>query len=490
MPCRDETHEHDWPKEGTLVISKCEIFCGYCAGPDAKKPYLHPWELRGHVRDVHARDQGLPIIVSPRPPKPHVNPTTVKRKHTEVEESDSEEGEGSDNNEDESADEEEEEEDSDDNENKSSDEDDPMKGHAASFKPVGPKSGPPSAKRAKQATSMGPPPAAPMNNPAVPFPQMPMLAQQQYQAQYQQQVQGLARAASAHMNPNGQGIAGYAQQMPNNGQRPTSNMGLASGSMGPQMNPQAGHMQGQSYGRIYPVAGQPMFATQPQVQYRPVQTSSGAFYASHPDSIAQAPGPPNHQRLRNLTTHMLTHSNMSELSVINHYQQEIEYIRQLQNTRVMTTFQESMRAVMLHETTQQMRYMFANPPKEFDGLVAQSLMGILRNKGVGDLIQNPDYAQQQPGQRTFSGGQQPTTQHPAFQQPVVQQTNAEQVGPQQFLAQQPGPVKFGAQQTAPEQVTAQQPGARQLVDQPLPASSAPEKQPQKASSLLPSPMKR
>jgi hypothetical protein len=70
MPCRDETHEHNWPMKGTLELCKCEIFCGYCTGDAAQVVYIHPWELRGHIRDVHARGQGLAIIVSPRPPKP------------------------------------------------------------------------------------------------------------------------------------------------------------------------------------------------------------------------------------------------------------------------------------------------------------------------------------------------------------------------------------------------------------------------------------
>jgi hypothetical protein len=70
MPCRDETHEHNWPREGTLEISKCEIFCGYCTGDDAKVVHPRHWDLRAHIRDVHARGQGLAIIVSPRPPKP------------------------------------------------------------------------------------------------------------------------------------------------------------------------------------------------------------------------------------------------------------------------------------------------------------------------------------------------------------------------------------------------------------------------------------
>jgi hypothetical protein len=68
MPCRDETHIHDWPTEGTIEICKCEIFCGYCTGDAAKVVYEHPWQLRGHIRE-HAQKEGLAIKVSPQPPK-------------------------------------------------------------------------------------------------------------------------------------------------------------------------------------------------------------------------------------------------------------------------------------------------------------------------------------------------------------------------------------------------------------------------------------
>jgi hypothetical protein len=48
-----------------------------------------------------------------------------------------------------------------------------IKSHAASFKPVGSKTGPPSPKRTKQTTSMGPPASVPMNNSSGLAPQMP-----------------------------------------------------------------------------------------------------------------------------------------------------------------------------------------------------------------------------------------------------------------------------------------------------------------------------
>jgi hypothetical protein len=50
---------------------------------------------------------------------------------------------------------------------------DSLKSHAASFQPVGPKTGPPSPKRTKQTTVMEPPTLMPMNNSSGPPPHMP-----------------------------------------------------------------------------------------------------------------------------------------------------------------------------------------------------------------------------------------------------------------------------------------------------------------------------
>jgi hypothetical protein len=50
---------------------------------------------------------------------------------------------------------------------------DSIKTHAASFQPVGPKTGPPSPKRTKQTTVMGPPPSMPMNSSSGLPPHMP-----------------------------------------------------------------------------------------------------------------------------------------------------------------------------------------------------------------------------------------------------------------------------------------------------------------------------
>ena len=38
MPCRIPSHTHDWPRSGTLSISKCESKCGFCSSTKDYKP--------------------------------------------------------------------------------------------------------------------------------------------------------------------------------------------------------------------------------------------------------------------------------------------------------------------------------------------------------------------------------------------------------------------------------------------------------------------
>lgn len=56
MPCSDPTHHHEWPEDGELVIYRCERFCAFCTGDDAKHEWKYPWFLRRHVRAVHGRE--------------------------------------------------------------------------------------------------------------------------------------------------------------------------------------------------------------------------------------------------------------------------------------------------------------------------------------------------------------------------------------------------------------------------------------------------
>ncbi|KAF6228543.1 hypothetical protein HO173_011845 [Letharia columbiana] len=46
MPCRIPSHTHDWPRSGTLSISKCESKCGFCT---STKDYKPASALRKHV---------------------------------------------------------------------------------------------------------------------------------------------------------------------------------------------------------------------------------------------------------------------------------------------------------------------------------------------------------------------------------------------------------------------------------------------------------
>ncbi|KAG9677513.1 hypothetical protein KCU99_g1594, partial [Aureobasidium melanogenum] len=485
MPCRDETHEHEWPTEGTLHICRCEIFCGYCDGEDAKVVYNYPWHLRDHIRKVHARAQGLSITVSPQPPKLH---KSVKRKHAEVEENDTDENEDED-------------EESEKNESSGSEyqEDQkkkgkgkakigsfarapsdpftanvtedaipgtaplrlrakpagkskksPMEGHAASYKPVGPSS----PKRLEQSTAMGPPPRVPINNSTG-------TALMPHQQLYLQRTQGLARASSAHLSTNGSGLASHPQQVANNGQPtagnvrlPAGTMGPPNGTLGPSPIPRHVPMPGQTYGRVNPATGQPMIPTHLPGQVPQSQSAIRDFYTSHPHHIAPAIGPPNHQRLRGLTTHMLSHANMTEQSVINHYQQEIEYIRSLQTTRLMTTIQEQMYGAI----EQQMRQQFMQPPRElevfFFHVVEHALMryGLIRAAPLPQENQVPGGAQfgQQQGvqARDLRHGQ----QHPG---------QAQQMGGGQNIGQQPPRVVAGGQQSTAQPLMAQQAGFRE-----------------------------
>ncbi|KAK6002144.1 hypothetical protein QM012_001782 [Aureobasidium pullulans] len=488
MPCRDKTHEHDWPTEGLLHIRRCEIFCGYCDGEDAKVVHNYPWHLRDHIRKVHAHAQGLSITVSPQAPKVH---TSVKRKHEEMEKSDSDEHE-----------EEEEDEKSEENESSGSEyqEDQNKKGkakvktgsqtkplsdsfaandaedasskpaslrlrakpagkpkksslegHAASFKPVGPSS----PKHPARPTAMGPPPAVPINNSTGP-PPLP------YQ-QLHQRMQDFARAPSAHVIATSLGPAGRPQQIANNGQPnvgnirpPTSNIGPLNGnmgppnaSMGPSMNSQRAPMPDQSYGRVNPFINQPMIPNHQPGQIPQPHPAIRDFYTSHPQVITPAAGPPNHQRLRNLTTHMLTHSNMSEQSVVNHYQQEIEYIRSLHTTRLMTSLQEQ----MYGSVVQQVRQQFVQPPLELEVFLFRVVEHALVRHG---LIAAPLPSQ---GTHRPPLGQQQGGQVAGLRQTQQQQMDPQRYGSQQLGGQQPG-ARQPAAAVAPQPPMAQQVGAR------------------------------
>jgi len=61
MPCDKNDHigTHVWPKEGPLVIERCERYCDYCDTEENRKhPWKFAWFLRRHVEAVHIKSEG------------------------------------------------------------------------------------------------------------------------------------------------------------------------------------------------------------------------------------------------------------------------------------------------------------------------------------------------------------------------------------------------------------------------------------------------
>ncbi|CAD0093100.1 unnamed protein product [Aureobasidium mustum] len=93
---------------------------------------------------------------------------------------------------------------------------------------------------------------------------------------------------------------------------------------------------------------------------------------------------------------MLTQG-MTEQSVINHYQQEIEFIRNLQHIRLVTTIDEQMYPAVM----QQVRQQFVQPPLELEmflfRVVEHALMrhGLIAARPPPQGPQGPPQGQQQ-----------------------------------------------------------------------------------------------
>lgn len=62
MPCTKAEHTHNWPTQGQLVIERCERFCDYCTGADAKHSWKFAWFLRRHVKAVHIQSGEHPDV--------------------------------------------------------------------------------------------------------------------------------------------------------------------------------------------------------------------------------------------------------------------------------------------------------------------------------------------------------------------------------------------------------------------------------------------
>ncbi|KAF4551958.1 Hypothetical protein D9617_11g008050 [Elsinoe fawcettii] len=65
MPCDIPGHQHDWPTEGTLYITKCERICAYCVeAGEPPKLWQYAWFLRRHVRTCKHRNTSKRFKVS------------------------------------------------------------------------------------------------------------------------------------------------------------------------------------------------------------------------------------------------------------------------------------------------------------------------------------------------------------------------------------------------------------------------------------------
>ena len=63
MPCSKPNHVHQWPTTGEFNIERCEHFCSWCTGENAKHRWKFAWFLRRHVMMVHIDKGKFPNIV-------------------------------------------------------------------------------------------------------------------------------------------------------------------------------------------------------------------------------------------------------------------------------------------------------------------------------------------------------------------------------------------------------------------------------------------
>ena len=317
------------------------------------------------------------------------------------------------------------------------------------------------------------------------------------------------------MNVNGQAPSGHPQQMPSNAQLPAGNMGPRSlsigslstnmgyrnsnmappaGNMGPpigstgshpvNMGPPGGmrlptgntglptgNMHPSTTDQIPPMPSRPTGTTPNQNFNRtnppptqiPPPHSSGDFYLHNPTAITPAKAP-IHQPIRNTTFQMLTHNHMSEMSVINHYQQEIEYLRVLQMDRFNALSREGVLG-WIHQCVRNVNI----------GVSVQSVESVLRFHGL---------ISQQAG---FSGGVGGGGQRPVFQQGGSQQSGVQQGG---LGVQQPGHRGVsGSEQPLPAPSAVEGPVAA-APQQPPPEQedAKPVVEPTGDKGLLPSPV--
>lgn len=218
----------------------------------------------------------------------------------------------------------------------------------------------------------------------------------------------------------------------NNTSPHTSNMGPYNTSMGPSisnMHPSTGYTgplaNYRSASRPPTVAPNPNPSLLPSQMHGPVNMQrqsipsrpppppAQTFYANHPNSIAPSTRNANHARIRDLTAHMLT-SGMSELAVINHYNHEIEYLRELRLNRMIAASELQQRGLSGGMGGQGQHAAFQQMGAQQGG----GMQGVMQQGGVHGPGQRVFPGPQQPGQGNFPVGQQGGLQHPAVQQPV------------------------------------------------------------------------
>ncbi|GAB7362528.1 hypothetical protein MBLNU230_g2847t1 [Neophaeotheca triangularis] len=64
MPCDNPQHNHIWPTSGNLIIERCEVYCQFCGRLPRTGEYkfwLHGWQLRRHVYQIHEKKRKMPI---------------------------------------------------------------------------------------------------------------------------------------------------------------------------------------------------------------------------------------------------------------------------------------------------------------------------------------------------------------------------------------------------------------------------------------------
>lgn len=149
---------------------------------------------------------------------------------------------------------------------------------------------------------------------------------------------------------------------------------------------------------------------------RPPSPPAQTFYANHPNFIAPSTRNANHARIRDLTAHMLT-SGMSELAVINHYNHEIEYLRELRLNRMIAASELQQRGLSGGMGGQGQSAAFQQMGAQQGG----GMQGVMQQESVHGPGQRVFPGPQQPGQGNFPVGQQGGLQHLAVQQPVPSQ---------------------------------------------------------------------